>query len=101
MVSLRGQDRAGGAFDAELQAVLMGMQHPVHQSQHDWRFTIFTGSTAAMRRAMSDMPGPGQDRPSRLSTSVAVRWVPGHESITANETTDLYAQEYRRGQPDI
>lgn len=71
----------------------MGMQHLAHQSQHDRRPTIFTDSAAAIRRIMIYMPGPEQDRPSRLSTSVVARWLPGHEGIIANETTDLYARQ--------
>ena len=56
--------RLGGGhetYDAELAAVVYALVHLHGRGERGKRYTIFTDSTAAMRRMMGDAPGLGQE----------------------------------------
>ena len=90
------------AYDGELAALVYGLVvlHGRNQSGSD--YTIFTDSTAAMRRLMGDAPGPGQDmairaidiaeRIVRQGNTVTVRWTPAHVGVEGNERADMAAK---------
>lgn len=49
------------AYDADLAAVVYGLILHLGRRETGTSYTIFTDSTAAMTRAVSDAPGPGQE----------------------------------------
>ena len=59
----RGFGMGGGheAFDAELAALAYGLTHLYGRRGTGRAYTVFTDSTAAMRRVGSDAPGPSQE----------------------------------------
>ena len=98
--------RMGGgreAYDAELAAVVYALAHFHGRDRDGQDYTIFTDSTAAMRRMMGDAPGPGQDmairaieiaeRLVRRGNTITIRWTPAHVGIEGNERADLAAKE--------
>ena len=51
------------AYDAELAALVYGLLHLLGRRETGRSYTIFTDSTAAMRRAVSAPRGPARRRP--------------------------------------
>ena len=98
--------RLGGgheAYDAELAAMVYGLAHLHGRAEQGHTYTIFTDSTAAMRRVMGDAPGPGQDmairaidiaeRIARMNYTVSIRWSPAHRGIEGNERANRAAKD--------
>ena len=83
------------AFDAELEAIVRGLQSIAEERRTAVTYSIFTDSMAAMERLRNDLPGPGQRRAAfgiRLAQIVAARgsyvdiyWVVGHAGVECNE----------------
>ena len=79
------------AYDGELAALVYGLVILHERGQDHTDYTIFTDSTAAMKRLMGDAPGPGQDmairaieiadRITRRGNTITVRWTPAHAEI--------------------
>ena len=98
--------RMGGgreAYDAELAAVVYALVHFHGRGQEGHDYTIFTDSTAAMRRMMGDAPGPGQDMAIRAieiaeslvqrGNTITIKWTPAHVGVEGNERADLAAKD--------
>ena len=49
------------AYDAELAALVYSLVHLLGRWEAGREYTVFTDSTAAMTRIVSDSPGPGQE----------------------------------------
>ena len=66
-------------------------------------YTIFTDSTAAMTRVVSDGPGPGQEMAVRVielakrianqGNIITIRRTPAHRGVEGNEKADQRAKE--------
>jgi len=66
--------------------------------------TIFTDAQAAIRRMVSEEPGPGQQyaiearqhvaalRRARPDIRIEIRWCPAHKGVTGNEIADTWAK---------
>ena len=89
------------AFDAELSALVRGVELCCLQASPGADFRIFTDSQAAMARLQDDRPGPGQQMASRgiavareayrRGASISVSWIPGHAGAPGNEVADQWA----------
>ena len=89
------------AFDAELSALVRGVELCFLQAAPDVHFRIFTDSQAAMRRILDDRPGPGQQvaiggiigamKTYQKGASISISWVPGHAGVVGNEIADQWA----------
>ena len=89
------------AFDAELSALVRGIELCFLQAAPGIHFRIFTDSQAAMRRMLDDRPGPGQPMAIRgiigamktyqQGASISISWVPGHAGVVGNEIADQWA----------
>ena len=93
----------GGAttFDAELSALVRGVELCIPQAAPGVSFRIFTDSQAAMNRLLDDRPGPGQlmavrgiigaTRIHQQGADISIYWVPGHAGVVGNEIADQWA----------
>ena len=91
------------AFDAELSALVRGIELFFLRAAPGIHFRIFTDSQAAMRRVLDDRPGPGQQMAIRgiigamktyqRGASISVDWVPGHAGVVGNEIADQWAAD--------
>lgn len=91
------------AYDAELSALVYGLIHLLGRRERGRAYTIFTDSTAAMTRAASDAPGPGQETAIQITglaqrvvgqeNTIAIRWTPAHRGVEGNERADQEARE--------
>ena len=91
------------AYDAELSALIYGLIHLLGTERTGRTCTIFTDSTAAITRAVSDAPGPGQEMAIQIielaqrivdqGNSIAIRWTPAHRGVEGNERADQTAKE--------
>ena len=89
------------AFDAELSALVRGIELCLLSTTPDAAFNIFTDSQAAMLRLRDDRPGPGQRLAARgirvareairRGASITISWVPGHAGVPGNEIADQWA----------
>ena len=89
------------AFDAEVSALVRGIELCFLQAAPGVHFRIFTDSQAAMRRILNDRPGPGQQMAIRgiigamktyqQGASISISWVPGHTGVLGNEIADQWA----------
>ena len=89
------------AFDAELSALVRGIELCLLSVTLGATFNIFTDSQAAMLRLRDDRPGPGQGmavrgikmarEAIRRGASITIRWVPGHAGVPGNEIADQWA----------
>ena len=96
--SLRGGTTA---FDAELSALVRGVELCCLQAAPGATFNIFTDSQAAMLRLQDDRSGPGQQLAARdiqvakeacrRGADININWVPGHTGVLGNEVTDQWA----------
>ena len=91
------------AYDGELAALVYGLVILHGRNQDRTDYTIFTDSTAAMRRLMGDAPGPGQDmairaieianRITQRGNTITIRWTPAHVGVEGNERADRTAKD--------
>ena len=91
------------AYDAELAALVYGLVHLLGRRVVGRAYTIFTDSTVAMMRIVSDAPGPGREMAIRVielaqrvvdqGNSITVRWALVHRGVEGNERTDQAAEE--------
>ena len=89
------------AFDAELSALVRGIELCLLGAAPGAAFSIFTDSQAAMLRLRDDRPGPGQRMVAggillaretiRRGANITVCWVPGHAGVPGNEIADQWA----------
>ena len=94
--SLEGE---ASAFDAEVAALVRGLEICVMDATPGASFNIFTDSQAAMMGLRTDEPGPGQERAIRgirlavetirRGAAVSIRWVPAHARVQGNEMADM------------
>lgn len=90
------------AFGAELAALVKSLSLIEDRGDSGGCYRIFADSQAAMRRIVSDAPGPGQHLAIlgiriALSTQargshVDIHWVPGHAGVEGNEQADQHAR---------
>lgn len=98
-----GLGRGHEAYDTELSALVYGLIHLHGIGGVGRTYTIFTDSTAAMRRAANDAPGLGQELAIRIielagrmveqGNSIAIGWTPAHRGVEGNERADQSAKE--------
>ena len=91
------------AYDGELAALIYGLVVLHGRDQEQTDYTVFTDSTAAMRRLMGDAPGPGQDmaihaidiaeRIVQRGNTITIRWTPAHVGVEGNERADRAAKD--------
>ena len=84
-------------------ALVYGLIQLHGRSERDRAYTIFTDSTAAMRRITGDALGPGQEMATRAieiaervvgqGNSITIRWTPAHRGVEGNERADQAAKE--------
>ena len=115
--SLRSQDRGSGwasrtfslgvgqtAFDAELTAVVRGLELLAIRRGPGRSLRVFTDSQAFMLRLQPDAPGPGQSLARRGTwsaraivevprPSVSIHWAPGHVGVEGNGLAGACAGE--------
>jgi ribonuclease HI len=92
------------AFDAECAAIARALEVAARRQIPPAKVTIFTDAQAAIRRMVSEEPGPGQKygiqarkwikvlRKARPEIEVEIRWCPAHEGIAGNEMADEWAK---------
>ena len=95
------------AYDAELAATAYGLIHLIGLRETGRSYAIFTDSTAAMARATSDAPGPGQGTAIRIielaqrivdqGSSITIRWAPAHGGVEGNGRADQKAEMASQG----
>jgi ribonuclease HI len=95
-------------FDAETFAIYQALRVFEERSESGHEFTIFSDSTAAIRRMRSDSLGPGQQwaragievgsRITARGNTINIRWVPSHQKVEGNEKADEFAKEAAQGQ---
>jgi ribonuclease HI len=83
------------AFDVECAALARALEVAARRQTPPARVTIFTDSQAAIRRMVSEEPGPGQKyviqarkwiwalQEARPDVVVEIRWCPAHEGVIA------------------
>ena len=92
-----------GVFDAEVFAIYQALRTFEARQQSGRRYMIFSDSQPAIRRAMMDYVGPGQqwamatiEVASRLvanGNEVRAMWVPAHKGVGGNEVANRAAKE--------
>ena len=85
-------------FDAEVYAIYQVLKIFEKRNQSGRKSTIFSGCQPAIRRALSDALGPGQqwaraiiETSTRLigrGNEVLILWVPAHAGVAGNEVVD-------------
>ena len=85
-------------FDAELSALVRGIELCLLGTTSEAAFNIFTDSQAAMLRLRDDRPGSEQQMAVRgirvageaigRGASIIISWVPGHAGVPGNEVAD-------------
>ena len=101
----RGFGMGGGheAYDAELAALAYGLIHLHGRGDTGQAYTVFTDSTAAMRRVVNDAPGPGREMAIHIielarriidqGNSISIRWTPAHRGVEGNERANQAARD--------
>ena len=95
-------------FDAEVYAIYQALRVFEERGQTGRKYTVFSDCQPAIRRALSDALGPGQQW-ARAIIEVATRlidcgnevlllWVPAHVGVEGNEVADGMAKEAAAGQ---
>lgn len=82
-------------FDAEVYAIYRVMLHLDERKERGARHTVFSGSTAALQRDMTDRLGPRQalaraiirtyESLQERGCSVDLRWTPAHKGVIGDE----------------
>ena len=95
-------------FDAEFHAIYQALKIFEERGQSGRKYTIFSDCQPAIRRALSDTLGPGQqwaraiiEAATRLigcNNEVLILWVPAHAGVRGNEIVDGMAKEAVAGQ---
>ena len=92
------------AYDAECAALARALEEASRRNTTPERVTIFTDAKAAIRRMVSDEPGPGQQyalqarkhiatlRRARPGIVIEIRWCPAHKGVAGNEKADEWAK---------
>ena len=90
------------AFDAEAFAICQALEVFDDRGEENRRYTIFSGSRAALSRVQHDRTGPGQAAAIRAITivramvdrgnTVTLRWTPSHAGIEGNEQANDMAK---------
>jgi ribonuclease HI len=92
------------AYDAECAALARALEEVARRRMVPERVTIFTDAQAAIRRMVSEEPGPGQKyaiaarqhiatlRKVRPDITIEIRWCPAHKGIPGNEKADEWAK---------
>jgi ribonuclease HI len=92
------------AYDAECAARARALEEATKRQTVPSRVTIFTDAQAAIRRTVSEDPGPGQKyailarqhiatlRRTRPDITIEIRWCPAHKGVTGNEKADEWAK---------
>ena len=92
------------AFDAECAALTRALDLARRRNPTLARVTIFTDAQAAIKRMISDEPGPGQKYALEAREHIAalrsvvpdiiieVRWCPAHKGMEGNEKADEWAK---------
>jgi len=92
------------AYDAECAAIARALEEATKRQTVPSRVTIFTDAQAAIRRMVSEDPGPGQKyailarqhiatlRRTRPDITIEIRWCPAHKGVTGNEKADEWAK---------
>jgi ribonuclease HI len=96
----RNQD----AYDAEWAALARALEEVAKRRTVPERVAIFTDAQAAIRRMVSEDPGPGQEyaiqarkhiatlRRVRPGIIIEIRWCPAHKGAPGNEKDDEWAK---------
>jgi ribonuclease HI len=92
------------AYDAECAALARALEEVAKRRMVPERVTIFTDAQAAIRRMVSEDPGPGQKyailarqhikmlRKAQPNITIEIRWCPAHKGIPGNEKADEWAK---------
>jgi len=92
------------AFDAECAALTRALGLARRRDPTPARVTVFTDAQAAIKKMISDEPGPGQKyalearehiaalRSAASDIVIEVRWCPAHEGVEGNEKADEWAK---------
>jgi ribonuclease HI len=92
------------AYDAECAALARALEEAAKRQTVPERVTIFTDAQAAIRRMVSEDPGPGQKyaiqarrhiatlRRARPDITIEIRWCPAHKGVPGNEKADEWAK---------
>jgi hypothetical protein len=92
------------AFDAECVALARALEVEARRQITPARVTVFTDAQAAIRRMVSEEPGPGQKyaiqarkwiralQEARPDIVIEIRWCPAHEGVIGNEKADGWAK---------
>jgi ribonuclease HI len=92
------------AYDAECAALARALEEVTKRQTVPERITIFTDAQAAIRRMVSEDPGPGQKyailarrhivtlRKVRPDITIEIRWCPAHKGVPGNEKADEWAK---------
>jgi len=92
------------AYDAECAALARALEEAAKRQVAPERVTIFTDAQAAIRRMISEEPGPGQKyaiqarrhiatlRRARPEIVIEIRWCPAHKGVPGNEKADEWAK---------
>jgi ribonuclease HI len=92
------------AYDAECAALARALGVAARRLTTPERVTIFTDAQAAIKRMVSEEPGPGQMyaiqarqhiatlRRARPDITIEIRWCPAHKGVAGNEKADEWAK---------
>ena len=92
------------AYDAECAVLAHALETATKRAPTPSHVTIFTNAQAAIKRVVSDDPGPGQkyalEKRQHIATlrraapdiSIEVRWCPVREGVEGNEQADRWAK---------
>ena len=94
-------------FDAEVYAIYQALRIFEERGQSGEKYTVFPDCQSAIRRALSDALGPGQqwaraiiELATRLisrNNEVLILWVPAHARVQGDEVVDSMAKEAAAG----
>ena len=95
-------------FDAKVYAIYQALRIFEERGQSGKKYTIFSDCQPAIRRALSDALGPGQQWARAIievatqlvncNNEVLILWVPAHAGVRGNEAVDSMAKEAAVGQ---
>ena len=96
-------------FDAEIFAIYHALRIFQARQKSGRRYTVFSDSPSAIRRALSDALEPGQQWARAIieaayeimarGNEIALFWVPAHSRVARNEVVDDLAEEAAEGTP--
>src|SRR3981081_3917707 len=91
-------------YDEECAALAKALKQPSLRQQPPEAVTIFTDAQAAIRRMVSEEPGPGQQyaiearrhitalKRNNPAIRIEIRWCPAHKGVFGNEKADEWAK---------